>query len=96
MRTRGAVNRQVCRHGASAWEIAVTSCIGNNSAYRVKVSMITIVYLLSMSKGKEPIVSIDIRSIGFRVDRTKFGARMVLCLASIFWHVGQLCKTDVP
>jgi len=37
------------------------------------------------------MVSIDIRSIGLRVDKTNLDARMVLCLASIFWQVEQLC-----
>ena len=53
----------------------------------------TIMYLVIkiMSDGKVPIVSIDIRSIGLRVDSTKREAHMVLCLSSIFWDVGQLC-----
>ena len=34
-----------------------------------------------MSEGRGPIVSMDIRSIGFRVDSTKREARMFLCLA---------------
>jgi len=89
--SRGAVNRQVCRHKVSAAATAVTSCFGNNSTYRVNVSMITIMYLMPMSEGRGPIESMDIRSIGFRVAGIKLEARMVLCLASIFWRVGQLC-----
>ena len=45
-------------------------------------------YLNPISVGKGPIVSIDIRSIGLRVEST---ARIVLCLASIFWQVRQHC-----
>ena len=55
--------------------------------YRENVSMITIMYLMTMSDGRGPIVSMEIRSIGLRVDSTKRDARMVLCLAAIFWHV---------
>ena len=52
--------------------------------------MITM-YLMPMSDGRGPIVLMKIRSIGLRVDSTQRDARMFLCLASIFWHVGQLC-----
>jgi len=86
-----AVNLEVCHHKASAVAIAVTSCFGNNSTYRVNVSMITIMYLNPISKGEGPIVSIEIRVIGFSIKSTNRDARIVLCRASIFWQVGQLC-----
>ena len=43
-----------------------------------------------MSEGRGPIVSMDILTIGLRVDSTKRDARMVLCLVSIIWHIEQL------
>ena len=81
----GAVSLQVCRYNAAAAAIAVTSCLRNNSMYREKVSMMSIMYLNPISKGKGPIVSIEIRVIGFNVESTNREARIVLCLASIFW-----------
>ena len=79
-----AVNLQVCRHKVAAVAIAVTSCLGNNSTYRVNVSMTTIMYLNPISKGKGSIVSIEMRVIGFSVESTNRDARIVLCRASIF------------
>ena len=40
--------------------------------------------------GRGPMVSIAIRAIGFRVDKTNL-VPVVLCLASILWQVAQLC-----
>ena len=88
MSSIGAVKRHVCCHNASAAAIAVTSSFGNNSTYRVKLSMMTMMYFSPMSEDKGPIVSIEILSVGFRVERTNRDARMILCLVSIFgnWH----------
>ena len=91
MSSSGALKRHICRHDASAAAFAATSCLGNNSTYSVKVSMITIIYFSPMSEGKGSIVSIEVLSIDFRVDSTNRDACMVLCLVSIYWHVGQLC-----
>jgi hypothetical protein len=47
-------------------------------------------YSIPMS-GKGSVLSMEILSKGFRVDSTNREAGMDLCLAFIFWHVGQLC-----
>ena len=45
---------------------------------------------MPISEGKGPIVSIEINSIGFRVDTTNREARIVVTGVN-FWLVGQLC-----
>ena len=83
---------QRCRKSASMslpciGGYCVTFCLGNNSTYHEKVSMITIMYLNSISKGKGPIASIEIRPIGFNVESTNREVFIVLCWGSIFWQV---------
>ena len=57
--------------------------------------MIMVIYLKPVSFGCGPMISIAIRSIGLKVDKTTVGARMVLCMASIFSkshnsvHIGE-------
>jgi len=89
MSSSGAVKRHECRYHSSEAAIAITS---GTTRRTVKVSMINIMYFSPTSEGERPIVSLEILSIGFRVDRTNRDARMILCLVFIFWLVGQLCS----
>jgi hypothetical protein len=69
---------------ADAAESAVTSSVGNSSMYRLKVSMMTMMYEKPISVGKGPMVSIAILVIGDTVDKTNLGALTTACSGIIF------------
>ena len=84
-------NLHMCFHMAFAADIAHTVLVGENSTYLVNVSMNTIINLKVITSGSGPVVSMEIRCIGRKVETTNREALIIWLRLEIFWHVTQLC-----
>jgi len=69
--------------------------LGNNSTYRLKFSMITIIYLIPLHVDNEPIVSMEILSISFSVESINHEVCIAMFLASNFCGTAPYELSDV-